>query len=283
MYQYEKYFQKLPRPLVKLLRNAFLSVLDLKDRLEGKSEGLIPPRSLHFVGGGDFKTIGDNFVRHFINVGNLKPTEVVLDIGCGTGRMAIPLMRYMNPAGSYLGFDISEKAIVWCQRTITARNPNLTFQFADIRNTEYNPNGKVSATEYRFPCDDNSVDFAFATSVFTHMRRSEVMHYLTELHRTLKPFGRAILSFFVLDEENDRLVRNGHAVLNFAHDLNDCYTVDPKTPERAIAYSAEVVNSMVSNAGLHLSQPILYGSWSGRTSMLDAQDILVATKTNTEK
>ncbi len=283
MYQYEKHFQKLPRPLVKFLRNAFLSVLDMKDRLGGKSEDLIPPRSLHFIGGGDFKTIGDNFVRHFVNIGNLRPSEVVLDIGCGTGRMAIPLIKYMNPAGSYFGFDISGKAIAWCQRTITARNPNFTFHYANIRNAEYNPNGKISSTEYRFPCNENKVDFAFATSVFTHMRRVEVMHYLAELHRTLKPSGRAMLSFFVLDEENSRLMRNGHSVLNFAHVLDDCYTIDPKTPERAIAFSVEDVNSMISNAGLHLTQPILYGSWSGRTSMLDAQDIVVVTKMSAEK
>jgi ubiquinone/menaquinone biosynthesis C-methylase UbiE len=280
MYKYEKHLQKLPRPLVILLRNAFLSVLDMKDRLEGKSEDLIPPRSLYFIGGGDFKTIGDNFVRHFINVGNLNPAEAILDIGCGTGRMAIPLIKYMSPAGSYFGFDISEKAIAWCQRTITARNPNFTFYYANIRNAEYNPKGKISATEYCFPCEDSKVDFAFATSVFTHMRRTEVMHYLAELQRTLKPSGRAMLSFFVLDEENDRLMRNGHAVLNFTHVLDDCYTIDLKTPERAIAYSAEAVNSMVSNAGLHLTQPILYGSWSGRTSMLDAQDVVVVTKTS---
>jgi ubiquinone/menaquinone biosynthesis C-methylase UbiE len=284
LHRYDKYFEKLPRPLARLLRDAHFSVLDMKDRLGAKADDLTPPRALQFmVGGGDFRAIGDSFFRHFVNVGDLHPTDAVLDIGCGTGRMAIPLMKYMSPSGKYLGFDISEKAIIWCQRNITRRNPNFAFHYANIRNAEYNPHGSTSAVDYRFPCDDNKVDFAYATSVFTHMRRSEVMHYLAELRRTLKPSGRAMLSFFILDEENNRLMRNGCSVFNFAHVLEDCCTIDPKTPERAIAYSVEDVNSMVSNAGLHIRHPILYGSWSGRTSMLDSQDVVLVSQMHPEK
>ena len=283
MYQFEKYSQKLPRSFVKFLRYLYLSFLDIKDQFEGKSKGLIPPRSLHYIGGGDFQTIGDNFIQHFINVGNLDPSETILDIGCGTGRMAIPLMKYLSPSGRYLGFDISEKAIAWCQRTITKQNPNFSFHFANIRNTEYNPNGKLSAIDYRFPCEDNTIDFAFATSVFTHMRRDEVTHYIRELHRTLKPTGRAMLSFFILDEENDHLMHNENAMLKFNHEIDGYYTVDPKTPERAIAYRVETVNSIISNTGLHFRQPILYGSWSGRASMLDTQDFVILTKTKIGK
>lgn len=75
MYQYEKYAQKLPRPLIKFLRNTYLAALDIKDRLQGKADEFTPPRSLHFIGGGDFRTIGDRFVQHFVKVGNLKPTK----------------------------------------------------------------------------------------------------------------------------------------------------------------------------------------------------------------
>lgn len=276
--RYERFFQLLPRPLVRFMRDSYLAFLDLKDRFTGKAGPLTPPRSLHFIGAGDFERIGEVFLDHFIKVGGLKENETVLDIGCGTGRMAIPMMNYLSESGAYHGFDISKNAIAWCQRAITSRKPNFKFYYANIYNKEYNSRGKVSAAEYDFPCDDNSVDFAFATSVFTHMRRGEVEHYLAELNRTLKPSGRAMVSFFILDEENKRLVRERRAVYDFAHDLGDCLTVDPITPERAIAYNLEDLTRMVANAGLMIKQPILFGSWSGRESMLDTQDIVIVVK-----
>lgn len=276
--RYEKLFQKFPRPFVRFLRDTYLATLDLRDRITGKAGPLTPPRSLHFIGGGDFESIGEVFLGHFIKVGGLKEDETVLDIGCGTGRMAIPMMKYLSESGSYHGFDISKKAIAWCRRAITTRKPNFAFYYANIYNKEYNPRGKVSAAKYCFPCDDNSVDFAFATSVFTHMRRNEVGHYLEELNRALKPAGRAMVSFFILDEENKRLVKEGRAVYHFAHDLGDCLTVDPVTPERAVAYPLEDLNAMVTRAGLMIKQPILYGSWSGRERMLDTQDVVIVTK-----
>ena len=62
----------------------------------------------------------------------------------------------------------------WAQRTITARYPNFTFQNADIFNKWYNPGGAFAASEYRFPYDDESFDFIFLTSVFTHMLAPDV-------------------------------------------------------------------------------------------------------------
>jgi ubiquinone/menaquinone biosynthesis C-methylase UbiE len=282
MYQNNKFLQKLPRSVVRLLRNAYFFMLDIKMRLEGSSGDILPPMSLHFIGGGDFKKIGEQFVSHFINVGGLHPAEVVLDIGCGTGRMAIPLLNYMSPAGRYLGFDISKKAIDWCRRTFADRNDKFTFHYANIHNAEYNPRGNISATEYKFPCGDSEIDFAFATSVFTHMRRAEVMHYLAEIRRVLKPNGRAMLTFFILDEENRRRMRDGLTTYKFDQDMGDCYTIDKKTPERAIAYNIEDLHTMLSNSGLELRQPILYGSWSGRRSMLDTQDTIIIIKKATE-
>lgn len=278
MRQYEKYVRWLPRPCVWWLRDRYLSALDLRDRLEGRAGDLIPPRSLHFIGDGDFRKIGETFFHYFVERCELRPDERVLDIGCGTGRMAIPLLPYLDPAGRYVGFDVSRKAIDWCRRRLTVRNPRFTFEFADVRNPEYHPRGRLLATEYPFPCAAASVDFAFATSVFTHMRRAEVRGYLIELARVLKPAGRALLTFFILDETNRRLLREGRASLNFATELDDCCTIDPATPERAIAYPEDVLRRLVAEAGLGLKPPILFGSWSGRQSMLSAQDVVIVTK-----
>ena len=54
-----------------------------------KGELHLPPWWLRDVGGRDFGAIGQEFLNLFIQVGNLQPHERVLEIGCGSGRMAI--------------------------------------------------------------------------------------------------------------------------------------------------------------------------------------------------
>jgi SAM-dependent methyltransferase len=278
MKKLEKYVRWIPRPFARWLRNRYLDALDVRDRILRQGDDLTPPRSLHHVGDGDFHAIGNVFLNHFIELCKLRRDEAVLDIGCGTGRMAIPLLDYLDSGGRYLGFDISRKAIHWCRAQISARRENFSFVFADIRNDEYNPRGTIAADEYEFPCDDASIDFAFATSVFTHMRRSAVANYLDQIHRSLRPGGRAMLSFFIIDEVNRRFLSEGKTSLDFREWTDDTYTIDLRTPERAIAYSEELVVDLCSTARLQISHPIFYGSWSGRPGMLDTQDVVVVTK-----
>ncbi len=56
----------------------------------------MPPAEKHFIGDGDFRAIGAEFLRHFVKLGELKPTDKVLEIGCGIGRMALPLTHYLT-------------------------------------------------------------------------------------------------------------------------------------------------------------------------------------------
>ncbi|MBV9747369.1 MAG: hypothetical protein JO157_01020, partial [Acetobacteraceae bacterium] len=46
-----------------------------------------PPPPLMLCGDGDFRTIGAEFLGHFIHLADLRPHERVLDLGCGVGRM----------------------------------------------------------------------------------------------------------------------------------------------------------------------------------------------------
>ena len=274
----DRHLTKIPRSLVKGFRTAYLAALDFKDRFLRNNDDLTPPRSLHFVGGGNFKVIGETFVSHFIEICNLEPDETILDIGCGTGRMAVPLLRYLKGSGSYIGFDLSKKAIRWCNKQISSRNPKFSFYFADIYNKEYNPNGEILSSNYRFPCKDESIDFAFAISVFTHMRTAEIRHYLEELKRSLKPGGRAMLTFFIINEQAQNLMTAPHAYYNFNVKLEDWYTIDRQTPERAIGYSEVVLRRLFHGASLDVNEPFLYGSWSGRKSMLNTQDVVILKK-----
>ena len=54
-----------------------------------------PPAELTFCGDGDYRAIGAEFLGHFVRLADLRPHERVLDIGCGIGRMAVPLTQFL--------------------------------------------------------------------------------------------------------------------------------------------------------------------------------------------
>ena len=266
----------IPRSVVRGLRNAYFTALDVRDGLFGHTPDLTPPRSLHHIGCGDFHAIGEEMVSHFRRICELQPTDSVLDIGCGTGRMAVALLGYLSQQGQYAGFDIAPAAIDWCTKNITARNPRFQFHFADIYNLEYNTIGKQPAAEYRFPCDDASIDFSFATSVYTHMRREEVRRYLCEAWRVLRPGGKVFFTFFVMNPATLAWVQRTPGAFRFDTRLDGCLTIDPQTPERAIAYEEDDLRKMFAEAGLNIREPIYFGQWSGRQDALTWQDVVIA-------
>ena len=150
---------------------------------------------LRFVGAGDFRAVGEEMVKLLTSVGGLQADDRVLYIGCGAGRVALPLTRLLT--STYEGFDVVKAAIRWCQRHITAHHPRFRFRHANLYNSFYNRRG-VDAAHFRFPYDDASFDFAFATSVFTHLDVDSTRNYLDEAHRVLRPGGRLLATFFVL-------------------------------------------------------------------------------------
>jgi SAM-dependent methyltransferase len=266
----------VPRRLRRALRLCYFLTLDGVDLCLGRRSEMVPPRWRNPVGDGDFEATGTEFLDYFVRLGGLKPTDRVLDVGCGIGRMARPLTKYLT-TGSYEGFDIVPAGIEWCQKTITARYPGFRFSLADARNPEYNPHGKVPATKYRFPYGDAQFDFAFLTSVFTHMRPSEVSRYLSELERVLTPGGKCLATFFVLNDESHRLVASGRSSIDLKHPLPGCWTSNLEIPETAIGYGEQELERLTGEQNLAL-RSLHCGNWCGRADYLSFQDIAILEK-----
>ena len=235
-----------------------------------------PPRSLSFVGGGDFEETGREFLGHFVELGGLSSGDRVLDIGCGIGRMALPLTGYLDERGSYAGFDVGREMVGWCQRNITRRWSNFEFSWAPVYNAKYNPFGNVSASEFRFPFPDDSFDFAFATSLFTHLEWPETRHYLAETARVLRPGGACLLTFFLLTPDSRREIEAGRTRLGFSHPIEGGMTTSPGLPEEAVAFDAEALLALLSEAGLRPREPFHAGSWANMPQAASLQDIVVA-------
>jgi SAM-dependent methyltransferase len=249
----------------------------------GKRDSLTPPHWMNFVGPGDFKEIGKEFYRYFIQYGKLKPHEQVLEVGCGLGRMAIPLMNYLKEeqGGSYDGFDIVPKGIQWCRKKITPIAPHFQFQLADIYNYGYNPGGKFLAADFRFPYDDDSFDFVLLTSVFTHMLPRDMEHYLEEISRVLKKEGRCLITYFLLNSESQQAIDAGTSNIEFSHRMAGFpqnRIKDPYVPEAAVAYPEDYIKRLYEKNHLEISPPIYYGSWSGRKVYTTFQDMIISGK-----
>ncbi|QIP11179.1 class I SAM-dependent methyltransferase [Spirosoma aureum] len=270
--------QLLPQFLKKPMKQAYTSAIDYGELLLGFRDVLTPPRSRIFIGAGDYKVVGQEFKRHFINIGGLKPQESVLDVGCGIGRMAVPLTNYLTAPGRYEGFDIVGHGIDWCLHNITPRFDNFNFQVADIYNSHYNPSGNYQAYNYRFPFDDNSFDFVFLTSVFTHMPVQEVDHYLSEISRVLKPGGRCFSTFFLLNDQSRRLMKTENSTYNFQYKLDGRYVFSLEDPDLGTAFDQFTIQTMLGRYGLSAQNFIYPGSWCGRRNTATFQDIVVAYK-----
>src|SRR4051794_16319795 len=244
---------------------------------------LIPPADLigHATGCLDpemFKAAGREFFNYFRDYANLQPSARVLDIGCGCGRMAIPLLSYLDRTGSFEGIDVDAKSIDWASDHITPSYPNFRFQRADVFNTTYNPTGAFAQHRYRLPFADGDFDFVFLTSVFTHMLPRATAHYLGEISRVLKVGGKVLATFFLLNDESARLVRAGKSHFHFPHRHSTCAVQDRERPEDVVGHDEGEVLKLFAYCGLAPARPVIYGNWSGRDGGVSFQDMIVARK-----
>lgn len=264
--------ERLRAALLFRLRRARDDAIDAFERVRGHREPLTPPRKLLTGDYSDFTRLGGEFLELFVRLGGLQPDQRVLDIGCGPGRMAVPLTSHLSAAGEYAGFDLVGEEVRWCQQQITPRFPNFRFERVDVHNARYNPGGSVNASEFRFPYPDGSIDFAFATSVLTHMLAPDVEHYLDEIARVLRPSGRALLTWFLLTGESRAALPTQR--FSFAHPAGPAYVNDLSSPEAAVAYPYEWAVDRLAASGLRVSSAHP-GGWSGHPHPETWQDVLV--------
>ena len=240
----------------------------------------VPPSEDNFVGDGDYLAIGTEFLGHFIELGGLRDHEKVLDVGCGIGRMAVPLTQFLDQAKArYVGFDPASAGIQWCTRNISSVYPNFRFAHLDVANSLYNPEGYIRGSEVALPFATGAFDFAIMTSVVTHLPAEEIGPYFKEISRLLGKGGRLFVSAFVMlpDKNSDAKPR-----ITFQRaGEGPAWFADAKEPMMAVAFDDGFIESALQAAGFELAVKRL-GHWRGGSSSLHYQDFFVALKTNAE-
>lgn len=203
-----------------------------------------------------------------IELAFVQPDSALLDVGCGIGKVAAGFLHYLDSRGRYYGFDIGKPAIAWVTKAYLP-HPNFIFHHADIKSLMYNPGGVLSAETYQFPYPSDHFDVVYLGSVFTHDMPPVVRHFLREIHRVLKPGGKAVITWFLLNDVNRPLILAGKANVPLLHEMPydpeaSVYRVaDVNDPEAAVGYEESVVLKYYRDVGF-LQQEVFYGIWSGR-------------------
>jgi len=256
----------------------------------GLDPGAVPDPPLRLarrVGRGDYRSVGEDLRRIVIDRAGLRPFDRILDIGCGVGRLAAPLTRYLTE-GTYEGFDIDAALVDWCRTNITRRYPRFRFRHVDVQSGHYNPSGASAAAAFEFPYEPASFTFVVATSLFTHLVTADAENYLRQAARVLTRGGTLVATFFLLDEESEALMAGGRARFDFPPVPSE----DPRPgdaarvhralrtdkPEAAVAYPSEWLRRALVSAGFSGDIRIAEGSWCGRSETLTYQDVVIARK-----
>lgn len=251
---------------------------------------LVPPQELiveNGIGIGDYKKISEEFVKvgdgivgRMIREGFISSEHKVLDVGCGLGRLARPLTKYLT-TGTYSGLDITKSSIDWCKNNYSEFS-NFSFSFADIYSTTYNTTSSMRASQFVFPYPDECFDFVWSTSLFTHMLIDEVDRYLGQMSRVMKVGSHCWNTYLLLNEVSMGCMNGPDAMSRVKLDfpIDGGMVRDLNNPEAQIGLFEDRIRDIHLHHGLEIIEPIRYGPWSGRKEgvLSGGQDIIVARK-----
>lgn len=218
----------------------------------------------------------------------MKPRDKleVLDVGCGTGRLAVAVAPLLGREGRYVGVDVNPRDIAFAK----AQYPDSRISFAHLEhsNRSYAPKQATKFSPYPFPA--NTFDVVTALSVWTHLNEADGIFYAKEVARVLKPGGKAIITFFYLDADYEAFKGSvpDHSAFSLRPPKNYVFTQDidgsedwlrpswTPDPESVVGVTPKGLERLQEQAGLRLDT-VHRGNWKEAVGLF-FQDVLVFSK-----
>lgn len=119
----------------------------------------------------------------------LRPGESVLDIGCGTGTLAIAAARRVGASGKVCGVDASPEMLSRARKKATKAGAEIAFK-----------NGIVEA----LPFADGQFDAVLSTMMLHHLGPKARLECAQEVRRVLRPGGRVLIVDFAKPAEGKK-------------------------------------------------------------------------------
>jgi ubiquinone/menaquinone biosynthesis C-methylase UbiE len=112
------------------------------------------------------------------DLAQLQPGEAVLDVGCGTGTLAMVARLRVGETGSVTGIDPSVQLLTRARRKAARRGLEINFQLGVIE---------------QLPFPDQSFNVVLSTLMMHHLPDDLKRQGLVEIARVLKPGGRLLV------------------------------------------------------------------------------------------
>jgi SAM-dependent methyltransferase len=234
-------------------------------------ESLIPEEEPTTVVGEEGRTLAV-WCRDRLGLG---PEGRILDVGCGWGRLAFGLLAEIGPGLEYQGFDPYHAHVRWAQKNLASALPRFVVHLAEIANEIYGPDAVLEPTRFRFPYSEGYFDAVVAHSLFRYLQPEAFEHYVAEIARVLKPGGRFLASFYLLNATSTKRLPAMKDPLCFVFPDGKVTTTRPHR-QGLLAYREDYVLEVLARNRLQ-PEPIDYGSWEPWENGL-AQDFVVAAK-----
>ncbi len=136
------------------------------------------------------------FREKVLRLARLETGESVLDIGCGTGTLAIAAKRHVGPTGTVYGIDASPEMIDTAGKKAKKAGIEVVFK-------------KEFAQALPFP--DAQFDVVLSTLMLHHLPKQARQQCACEIRRVLKPDGRVLaVDFGEPSQEKSGLLSHFH-------------------------------------------------------------------------
>lgn len=138
------------------------------------------------------------------NLARIQPGEQVLDVGCGTGTLAIEVQQRVGATGRVFGVDPGIQQIARARYKAARRNLPIAFQIGVIEH---------------LPFPDRTFDVVLSTLMMHHLGAGLKRQGLAEIARVLKPKGRLVIADFKRPRERQNQSARFHAGGSSIQDL----------------------------------------------------------------
>lgn len=133
--------------------------------------------------------------ERMIQLACLDPGDAVLDVGCGTGTLAIAAKKRVGSTGAVFGIDASPAMVAKASRKSARAGVDVAFAKAVVE---------------ALPFPDARFDAVLSTLMLHHLPRRVRRQCVAEIRRVLKPHGRLLVVDFGRPQERHGILAHFH-------------------------------------------------------------------------